>query len=76
MSEKRRLNATETKQEFIGSIHNWLMHTLERLDRSEYKKCFTIDGSSIMCELPPEYFTNFEIPEGTRIEMKFVTKRN
>lgn len=76
MSDKRVLNATETKKEFIESIHNWLMNTLEKLNRSEYKKCFTIDGSSIMCDLPPEYFTYFEIPENTRIEMKFITKRN
>lgn len=76
MSDKKTLTAADTKKEFVESIHNWLMATLDRLDRSEYKKCFTIEGSSIMCDLPNNYFTHFEIPKNTRIEMKFITKRN
>lgn len=73
--EKKQLTAQGTKAEFINSIYNWLMKTLEQNDKSEYKKCFTIEGSSIMCALPDEYFNLFSIPENTRIEMKFITKR-
>lgn len=73
--EKKVLNAQATKVEFISSIYNWLMTTLETNGKEEYKKCFTIEGSSIMCSLPDNYFNTLSIPENTRIEMKFVTKR-
>ena len=76
MSEKRILNATETKKEFIESIHTWLMDTLRRNQKNEYQKCFKIEDNSIICDLPPEYFTWCNIPANTRIEMKFITKRN
>ena len=76
MSEKRTLNANETKSEFIQSIHKWLLDTLERVGNGAYKSCFKIEGSSIICDLPPEYFSHFNIPVNTKIEMKFVTKRS
>ena len=76
MSEKRTLNANETKSEFVKSIHNWLLDTLDRVGNGAYKSCFKIEGSSIICDLPPEYFTHFNIPANTKIEMKFITKRN
>lgn len=64
------------KTEFIQSIYKWLMRTLETNGKSEYKDCFIIEGSSIMCSLPSNYFYDFTIPEGTKIEMKFVVKKN
>lgn len=73
---KEVLNANKAKAEFVKSIHNWLMRTLEKNNKTEYKKCFTIEGSSIMCELPTDYFNNFEIPAGTKIEMKFISKKS
>jgi hypothetical protein len=73
---KEVLNANKTKAEFVKSIHNWLMRTLEQNNKTEYKNCFTIEGSSIMCELPTDYFNNFEIPAGTKIEMKFISKKS
>lgn len=76
MSEKKHLNANETKREFIQSIHKWLLNTLDERGNGKYKSCFTIQDSSIICNLPEEYFNNFSIPSGTKIEMKFVTKRN
>ena len=76
MEKKETLTAAKTKVEFIKSIHKWLMATLERNEKSEYKSCFTIEGSSIMCELPSNYFRDFNIPEGTKIEMKFVIKKS
>lgn len=42
----------------------------------DYKHCFTVQDSSIICDLPVEYFTHFNIPENTKIEMKFITERN
>ena len=74
--DKKELSAQATKAEFIKSIHNWLMNTLKQLGREEYQKCFKIEGSSIICELPDNYFDNYEIPSGTRIEMKFITKKS
>ena len=73
---KEVLNANKTKAEFVKSIHNWLMRTLEQNNKAEYKNCFTIEGSSIICNLPTNYFNNFDIPAGTKIEMKFISKKS
>lgn len=73
---KEVLNTNKAKAEFVKSIHHWLMRTLEQNDKVEYKNCFTIEGSSIMCELPSDYFNNFDIPAGTKIEMKFISKKS
>ena len=73
---KEVLSDNKAKTEFIQSIHHWLMLTLERNGKEEYKNCFTIEGSSIMCNLPINYFNNFDIPAGTKIEMKFISKKS
>lgn len=73
---KEVLNSTKAKAEFIQSIHHWLMLTLERNGKEAYKNCFTIEGSSIMCNLPTNYFNNFDIPTDTKIEMKFISKKS
>ena len=73
---KKELSAQSAKNEFVKSIHKWLMATLETNGKSEYKDCFTIEGSSIMCQLPDDYFTDFIIPTGTKVEMKFVSKKS
>lgn len=74
--EKKELSAQATKTEFVKSIHNWLMNTLEQYGKEEYQKCFTIEGSSIICQLPDNYFDLYTIPANTKIEMKFVVKKN
>ena len=61
--KKEVLGVNQTKAEFVKSIHGWLMRTLKSLDREEYQKCFKIEGSSIMCELPDNFFDNYEIIE-------------
>ena len=73
---KETLTATKTKAEFIKSIHHWLMNTLEANGKEEYKDCFQIEGSSIMCNLPENYFNLYDIPAGTKIEMKFISKKS
>ena len=73
---KEMLNANKAKAECIKSIYTWLMRTLDQNNKAEYKKCFTIEGSSIMCELPSNYFNLFDIPAGTKIEMKFISKKS
>jgi len=74
--KKEVLGVNQTKAEFVKSIHGWLMRTLKSLNREEYQKCFKIEGSSIMCKLPDNYFDNYEIPSGTCIEMKFISKKS
>lgn len=74
--KKTSLSAQQTKKEFISSIHNWLMNTLDKNNKSEYKENFYIQDSSIMCELPTCYFNKFDIPEGMKIEMKFTVKKS
>lgn len=73
---KEMLTARATKDEFIKSIHHWLMRTLEQNNKEQYKDCFTIEGSSIMCQLPQDYFNMFDIPANTKIEMKFISKKS
>ena len=53
---KKTLSVNATKAEFVKSIHNWLMNTLEKNNKADYKDCFTIEGSSIICQLPQDYF--------------------
>lgn len=72
---KKELSSTAAKAEFIKSIHSWLMKTLKQNDKEEYSNCFIIEGSSIMCYLPEIYFDKFIIPENTKIEMKFISKK-
>lgn len=72
---KKMLKPQEAKKEFISSIHNWLMNTLDKNGKEKFKKNFYIQDSSIMCELPTCYFNNFDIPEGVKIEMKFTVKK-
>lgn len=74
--DKKELSAQATKAEFIKSIHNWLMNTLKQLGREEYSNCFTIEGSSIICNLPDNYFNLYSIPANTKIEMKFISKKS
>lgn len=74
--DKKQLNAQATKQEFVKSIHRWLMDTLDKQQNGQYKDCFVIEGASIMCSLPDNFFSRFDIPKGTKIEMKFVSKKN
>ena len=72
---KKELSAQQAKFEFVKSIHNWLMNTLERNNKSEYKDCFSVEGSSIMCKLPENYFDLYSIPSNLKIEMKFTVKK-
>ena len=74
--DKKELSTSAAKAEFIKSIHHWLMRTLEQNGKSEYKDCFTIEGSSIMCQLPQDYFNLYSIPANTKIEIKFISKKS
>lgn len=69
------LSSTATKAKFIDSIYNWLMRTLDEVGNGQYKECFQKEGSSIICSLPDNYFNNYAIPHGTKIEMKFISKK-
>lgn len=70
------LSPQATKNEFIKSIHHWLMRTLEQNNKEQFKDCFTIEGSSIICQLPSNYFNTCTIPANTKIEMKFISKKS
>lgn len=72
---KKELKSAETKAQFIQSIYNWLQKTLKDMGNEAYSSCFQIEGSSIMCRLPVDFFNNYTIPQDTKIEMKFVTKK-
>ena len=73
---KKVLGPQQTKNEFVKSIHTWLLKTLDKNGNGEYKDNFVLDGSSIMCNVPTCYFADMEIPEGIKIEMKFILKKN
>lgn len=72
---KETLSSTATKNQFIDSIYNWLMRTLDEKGNGQYKECFQKEGSSIICSLPDNYFNSYTIPHGTKIEMKFISKK-
>lgn len=74
--KKKELSAQSAKTEFINSIYGWLMRTLKDMGNEQYQPCFHIEGSSIMCDLPDNYFNKFIIPSGTKIEMKFIVKKS
>lgn len=74
--DKKELSAQAAKTEFVKSIHNWLMNTLKQNGKEEYSDCFTIEGSSIMCNLPDNYFNLYTIPTNMKIEMKFIVKKS
>lgn len=73
--QKKMLKPQEAKKEFVKSIHTWLMNTLHKNGKDEFKENFYIQDSSIICELPTCYFNSFDIPEGIKIEMKFTVKK-
>lgn len=72
---KETLSSTAAKSQFIDSIYNWLMRTLDEKGNGQYKECFQKEGSSIICSLPDNYFNNYVVPHGTKIEMKFISKK-
>ena len=74
-NKKEVLSSTATKAHFVDSIYKWLMRTLDEVGNGEYKDCFQKDGSSIICSLPDNYFHQYLIPHGTKIEMKFINKK-
>lgn len=71
----KSLNANETKKEFVQSVYLALQKILKDNGNEAYLNMLRIEGSSIMFDLPPEYFNVYSIPENTRIEMKFISKR-
>lgn len=73
--DKKELSTNAAKAEFVKSIYHWLMKTLKERGKEEYSSCFTIEGSSIMCQLPENYFNLYTIPANTKIEMKFISKK-
>ena len=72
---KKLLTAAATKAKFIDTIYNLIVYILKKKNKDEYIDCFVKEGSSIMCHLPANFFMNFDIPEDTTIEIKFVTKK-
>lgn len=74
--EKKELSSMSAKNEFVKSIYNWLQRTLKDLGNEQYSDCFTIEGSSIMCKLPSNFFHMYTIPADTKIEMKFISKKS
>ena len=73
---KKVVSHQTAKKEFVNSIHKWLLRALEANGNGKYKDIFHIEGSSIICDLPVNYFNLFDIPENTKIEMKFIVKKS
>lgn len=73
---KKTISSQAAKKEFVNSIHKWLLRSLDANGNGKYKDIFQIEGSSIICSLPSNYFNLYEIPENTKIEMKFILKKS
>lgn len=74
--DKEKLGPNATKAQFVKSIHRGLLKLLKDMGNEKYADCFKIEGSSIICNLPSNYFNLYDIPENTKIEMKFITKKS
>ena len=74
-TKKEALGVNATKNMFVNSIYNWLIATLKKVGNGDYTDMFKIEGSSIICNVPTNYFSRYSIPEGTKIEMKFINKK-
>lgn len=70
------LTATKIKGRFVDTIYRMIMYMLKINKNEVYQDCFKVEGSSIMCSLPSNFFHDNEIPEGTRIEIKFIMKKD
>ena len=74
---KSTISVSETKVKWIQSVFDMMMRTMDDNGKSEFKSCFAIEGSSIICNLPKDdTFGMYSIPENTKIEMKFIAKKN
>ena len=74
---KPTISVSETKAKWIQSVFDMMMRAMDSSGKSEFKSCFSIEGSSIICNLPKnDTFGMYSIPENTKIEMKFITKKN
>ena len=74
-TKKEALGANATKSMFVSSIYNWLIATMKKVGNGDYTDMFKVEGSSIICNLPDNYFSRYSIPAGTKIEMKFIAKK-
>lgn len=71
-NKKKVYSAQEAKKAWMRSIYTHLENILKE---REIPNFFTIEGSSIFGDLPENFFTQYDIPPGTRIEMKFIVKK-
>ena len=76
MNKKKELSAQAAKIEFVNSIYTWLQRTLIERGNEQYCDCFKVEGSSIICNFPDNYFDLYTIPTNMKIEMKFVVKKS
>ena len=72
---KEKLSAQAAKVEFAKHFHRYMINSLKQNGNEGYSNCFRIEGSSIMCDLPVNFFNDYIIPEITRIEIKFIVKK-
>lgn len=74
MDETRKsYTKQEAKQAFVYSMYDYMTHTLAERNIPNF---FHIEGSSIFVDLPTNYFTSYTTPEGMKIEIKFVAKKD
>lgn len=73
---KSLLNATATKTMFLKRVAGILQAAVDKSPNADrLQNLFVVEGSSIMCNIPDDFFELYEIPANTKIEMKFVTKK-
>lgn len=73
--EKQILTAQEAKKRFMVSVYNMICDTLRRGKHEDVVSNFRLQDSSIMVDIPADFFLGYDVPENTKIEIKFIAKK-
>ena len=74
--KKEVLTVQAAKNEFVKHFYRYIMKSLKQNGNEQYSECFKMEGSSIICNLPENFFTDYVIPTDTKIEIKFIAKKS
>lgn len=72
--QKEKLKPQDAKKRFMETVRKNILAKLDERGR-DCEDLFVVQGGSIICELPSDFFSNYELPPGFKIEMKFIAKQ-
>lgn len=72
--KKEKLGPQAAKKKFVESIARNLNLLLKQAGNEDRIGMFTVQENSIICDIPSDFFHDYEIAP-IKVEMKFVVKR-